>query len=71
MAVRDQRHEISLINATLQDRIYHTVITHMDITDVIQNKNQNQIVQLMQIIRNNNGKNTMMFNPLRASVALI
>ena len=55
----------------MQDRIYHTVITHMDITDVIQNENQNQIVQLMQIIRNNNGKNTMMFNPLRASVALI
>ena len=54
----------------MQDRIYHTVITHMDITDVIQNENQNQIVQLMQIIRNNNGKNNM-FNPLRASVALI
>ena len=62
---------MSLTNATMQDRIYHTVITHMDITDVIQNENQNQIVQLMQIIRDNNRKNTMMFNPLRASVALI
>ena len=62
---------MSLTNATMQDRIYHTVITHMDITDVIQNENQNQIVQLMQIIRDNNRKNAMMFNPLRASVALI
>ena len=55
---------MNLIDATVHGRIQCTVIAHISITDTIQNKSQDEIVQLMQMIRKNAGKNAMVFKRL-------